>query len=306
MPTLGVLDTTAATLTGEMQARLDTLVIRFVAELPDPPRVRLIIADDFPRAAAKARDRAVEKSNDEPAPETYNVQKPDGAVTVALTVNTAEGVDVVLPTALLQIDDEIVDRTVLHEAQHVRLHQHAGSAFAAHRRVPGFDTPDDLAWEFLWLAENAVDEYRCELSLYNRELADVEPPNGGELGELEAIVANFDAARASYQRRGDLMRLYHTAFQVLQRLGVFLADTAARIVTGPDELVAPWRSEPSVRHAVALLREMPDSGSAVSDEDLTAVAVQFGRQLRQALRVHGRMDYYFVGGRSQRYLKVLR
>ena len=234
------------------------------------------------------------------------MRKPDGALTVALTVNTTDGVDVVLPTGLLDIDDEILDRTVLHEAQHVRLHQHAGSAFAAHRRVPDFDTPDDLPWEFLWLAEIAIDEYRCELSLYKRGLADVEPPSGGELGELEAIVATFDAVRASYQRHRDLMRLYQAAFEVLQRLGVFVAYTAAKIVAGPDEIATLWRAKPPVREAVAILRELPDSGRAVSDEDLTAVAVRFGRQLRQMLRVHGGMDYHFVDGRSQQYLSVLR
>lgn len=144
------------------RALWDSLIPEFTDEAPYPSRVQLVITDRYEEAVGEYSVQSASRLNQAATAADYRSVKPGGAMAVAKTVGLSDGkVAVIVNAGLAKLGREVVRRTLLHEAQHVCLTQNADSAMAVHKRV-AFYLPGDLTWEFVWLAESTIDEFRCE------------------------------------------------------------------------------------------------------------------------------------------------
>jgi hypothetical protein len=283
------------------QAVWDSLTPEFGQEVPNPQRVQLVITDRYEQTAGAYAVQSPTRSNTRATAADYQAAKPDGAMAVAKTIDLPnDEVVVVASTVLTRLGHRSVRRTLLHEAQHVRLHQHGDSAMAVHRKVR-FELPDDLTWEFVWLAESVVDEFRCERAMHDKGLGSSDA--GSVVDDYPGIVALFETVRRNYWRRGDLMAAYHGSFAALDRLGTFLAYGAASVVLNPGTAEA-WMPVSSMPKLLDVVSEVPSPAAMVPDEQLTAVSVEVARMLRETFQEMG-FDYYFLPDTST-YFELLR
>jgi hypothetical protein len=192
-------------LTSAEQANLTSLAPEFTLELPQSGRVELVVTDRFERVAGEYDVRALHRSNEAMTAADYAAARPDGAFAVGKTVELPDGqVAVVVSTDLLG-EHSLARHTMLHEAQHVRLIQHGDGAHAVHRRW-SFTLTDEFTWEFLWIAESAVDEFRCERAMYERAIPDRD--TGSVVSDYIPIRALFDQAWRNLARTDDLLAAY--------------------------------------------------------------------------------------------------
>lgn len=178
--------------------------------------------------------------------------------------------------------------------------QHGDDAFAVHRRL-AFDLPDgEITWEFMWLAENAIDEFRAERGLHERGLAARE--NNVTAGDLAGVYEAFSSARQDLKHSRDLMRAYQEVTFALERLGVYLAYGAAQVVTG-RLTTADWARVPAMGWMIEVLEGLPSAAVIIPDQQLTDVAVRLAKRLRPVLQERGFDLYYTSDGTT--YLDVL-
>jgi hypothetical protein len=283
------------------QAVWDSLIPEFGQEVPDPQHVQLVITDRYEQVAGAYDVQSPTRSNTTATAADYQAVKPDGAMAVAKTIDLPnDEVVVVASTALVRLGPERVRRSLLHEAQHVQLHQHHDSAMTVHRRVR-FELPDDVIWEFVWLAESVVDEFRCERAMHGKGLGSSD--SRSVVDDYPGIIAVFDTVRRNYWRRGDLMAAYHGSFAALDRLGTFLAYGAASVVLNPGTAEA-WRPVPSMAKLLDVVSDIPSPAAVVPDDQLTAVSVKVARMLRGTFQEMG-FDCYFLPDTTL-YFEVLR
>ncbi len=280
------------------QALWDSLIPEFVREVPDPERVQLVITDRFEQIVGEYAVQSPTRSNTTAT--DYRATKPDGALAVAKTIDLPDNEVVVVGAGLIALGHQSVRRVLLHEAQHVRMHQHEDSAMAVHRRVT-FELPGDLQWEFVWLAESVVDEFRCEQAMHERGMGSSDA--GSVVDDYPDIVALFDAVRRNYNRAGDLMAAYHASFRALDRLGTFLAYGVASLVLNPGAAEA-WTPVSPMAKLLEIVSGVPSSTERVPDEHLIAVSVELARTLRATFQEMG-FDLYFLPDTS-RYFELLR
>lgn len=226
-------------LVAQERALWDSLIPEFTKEALYPSRVHLVITDRYEEVAGEYAAQSASRLDQAATAADYRSVKPGGAMAVAKTVDLPDGeVTVIVNAGLAELGREVVRRTLLHEAQHVRLIQNADSAMAVHKRV-AFHLPGDLTWEFVWLAESIIDEFRCERALYEKGLLD--PRMAPAVHEYSKVVALFDEVRDSYDHGLDIITVCHRSFAALERFGTVLSYAAARIVVSPG-VAAPWTS----------------------------------------------------------------
>jgi hypothetical protein len=171
----------------------------------------LVITDRCEQVAGGYAVQSPTRSNTTATAGDYRASKPDGAMAVERTVDLPnDELVVVASTALIRLGPESVRRSLLHEAQHVQLHQHRDSAMAVHRRLK-FELPDDVIWEFLWLAESVVDEFRCGRAMHEKGLGSSGLPLCGrrlpwDRGALRRRAAQLSPSRRSHGRLPQLVR----------------------------------------------------------------------------------------------------
>lgn len=172
----------------------------------------------------------------------------------------------------------------------------AMSRSASHRRV-SFDRPPELIWEFVWLAERAIDEFRCEKALSDRGI----PATTGrsEVEELAGVVAPFVPVQNTYHADGDLMAAYRGAFAVLDRFATFWAYGLAQ-ATGDS--IHAWRELPFGDDS-ADLESLPSAENLVEDETLAQVALDLAITLRAMLNHYG-FDCRFLAD-GTKYFELL-
>jgi hypothetical protein len=281
------------------QAVVDALVPAFAAEAPDPSKVEMIFTDRYEQVVEEFAAQEVHQNRSDPTVR-YSAARPDGALAVAKTFELPAGRIVVVASVGLLAQENQARRAILHEAQHVRLIQHGDSAFAAHRRI-AFEPLADLPWEFLWIGESALDEFRCERAVYERGLAAVDPFTGSVPRDYPAIELAFQQAKRVFQRTGDVMSAYQAAFAALDRLAMYLAYGAAALSVSAPGL--SWDSVPGMVPVLQVLRALPGTNEQVDNDRLVAAAVELGRVLRGLLQKAG-YDYFYTpdGGA---YFKLL-
>jgi hypothetical protein len=281
------------TLAADDRAAWDSLIPAFTEELPHPERVELVITDQYRTVAGEYAVQSPTRANPSMTAADYQAVKADGAMAVAKT-NELPGrsAAVVVSASLARLGHEIASRSLFHEAQHVRLLQDEDGAWGVHRRV-AFTLPDDLSFDFIWLAETAIDEFRCERALHE---AGVSPLNmGSDPADYSGIVASFEPVRYGFRRTADVLAAYQGATSVLDRLGQFLAYGAAYIAVEPTH-AAKWGFIPSMAQLVDIVADLPGAHQKVSDKRLAAHCIELARMLRRTLRDNGFDSYPQLDG----------
>ncbi|TDB79619.1 hypothetical protein [Micromonospora sp. KC721] len=291
----------ARDLPAAQQATWRTLLAEFTAEVPDPEKVEVVITDEYEKVAGEYLVQEADRANDSMTAEQYRADRADGARAAAKTCVLPGGrIVVVAGNGLVPYGIRSARHMLLHEAQHVRLHQQGDPAWAVHRRVP-FTLPDrEITWEYLWLAESAIDEYRCERTVHERGWTD--PANTVDPGDVAGVVATFRAARTAWDVTGDLMGAYHAAFASLDRMAKVLGYGAAGIVTGVISAAA-WAKAPVAGRILDIVEDLPGTGVVVRSEDLIAAAVEVAKRLRRILQEMGFDCFYTADGGT--YFKPL-
>jgi hypothetical protein len=249
-------------------------------------KVRLIITDSFDQVVGEFAVRAKDRLNEDQGAGTYASAKVDGARATAKTIPMDNGqIVVVASDSLLRSGSgrSSARRVLLHEAQHVRLEQQGDAAFAVHRRGH-LDKPDEFAWEFVWLAESFMDEFRCERTLQQRGLHD--PSIGVVPEDYPKIVEHLRVTHEQFWRHRDLSKTYHAMFAAFDRLTGFLAYAAALLVAN-GESSREWEGVAPLRDLVPLSRDVAGSEVRIDLEELLRVALIVAGALRQILNSFG-------------------
>ena len=279
------------------RALWDSLIPEFTHEALYPSRVQLVIADRFEEVAGEYAVQSVWRLNQAETAADYSSVKPGGAMAVAITVGLPYGkIAVIVNAGLAKLGREVVRRTLLHEAQHICLIQNADSAMAVHKRV-AFYLPADLAWEFVWLAESIIDEFRCERALYEKGLLD--PKMVPAVDEYSKVVALFDEVRDSYDHGLDIIAVCHRSFAVLERFGTVLSYAAAGMVVGAA-VAAPWTSLTPAAGLAGTLSHVPGAMSTMRDEKLASISLGLAWLLREVFQDMG-FDYHLLPDGSKRF-----
>lgn len=190
-------------------------------------------------------------------------------------------------------------RTFLHEAQHVRVDQDGGRAWAAHREV-GLQVPDGLTWEFIWLAEAAIDEFRCERELYERGLPSSDPARATDYQPIVDLAAQ---TISDYRLSGDLTATYHAAFALLDRLSTMVAYGSAACVVHPKQLML-WADVPPMAPSAEILGTIPAAGQSTEAAEHVPASIQLARVYRSTFNDLG-FDYRYTAEESA-YFEILR
>lgn len=196
--------------------------------VPDPGCVEVVVTGNM---AASVRRRLPEGVDDDNGQPTHG-----GGISVGKTLRTSEGLVFVFLHAQVfrnDLDAEqtlvnrlLVRRTLVHEAQHVAMHQNG----QVYRMDPGASFRD---LNLVGGAAAVVEEYRAECSV------DAEYRQGEPVWFVQDIIddvrANLDLAVAEYQVHRDVAQL---VFEVTTGMLVAwrgLAYAAARAVVIPEE-----------------------------------------------------------------------
>jgi hypothetical protein len=170
------------------------------ALVSNPNETTLVVTDTFAKIVSELESAVPWRFGPREAGD-YSPDKPDGARAGGQTLQLENGSVVVIDAVAEKLGEGCARRLVHHEAGHVRLRENDEMAWAAHRRWK-FARPSSVRFEFLYMVESMIDEYRCEAALAGQvaAAADMTVAPGG-YGDIEAI---FDRVRAFYRRTGDL------------------------------------------------------------------------------------------------------
>lgn len=249
--------------------------------------VELIVTDRFESVVAQWQRDTPRALGGEGAV-GYRAGKADGTRASAKTVPLAEQCCVVVVGVdAIELGDDMVRWMLVHEAQHVLLHQQEASAYAVQRRLDQqIESP--RPWLFVFAAQNSIDEFRCERAVYGHR-GGREPTYGPD--DAARVIGQLRAARSA--SRTDLDRAYEIVVQVVDRLAVMAAYTAAAVDAGSDD-AGRWAGVPELTTQWEYLRQAPEVGDRVSSLELWASALDLSRSLDLALRGH-RIELIFEG-----------
>lgn len=192
----------------------------------------------------------------------------------------------------------MVRRIMLHEAQHVRLIQNGDAAWALHRRVD-FTRPHELLWEFVWLAESLVDEFRCERALH--EKGEPDPIGGTTPADYIDLRPLFLEVRRAYEQNGDVMQMYIAALQTLDRVPSILGYGAAKVAE--EGSMDDWVMVPEMAELLDVIRDIPGSREKIPVEELSGTILGVSGLLREWLQRQG-FDGYFIADGSKYFTLV--
>ncbi|SCL43320.1 hypothetical protein [Micromonospora aurantiaca (nom. illeg.)] len=283
------------------EAAWRALIAEMAAEVPEPEHVEVVITDEFDKIVAGYLATEVDLAFDPALATQYRADRSDGARAAARTSPQPGGkVVVAASTDLFVLGLQSARHCLLHESQHVRLHQHGDVAHAVHRRVP-FTLPEgEFIWEFLWRAESAIDEFRCERTVHERGWTDPGNVNGPR--DLNGVLDTFQEVRAGYRRTSDQIRAYEEAFASLDRLATVLGYGAAALVAGVTP-PATWAQVPAMGRVLDVLEGLPGTHVVLPREDVLAVATEMAKRLRRIFQELG-FDCYFIGENGDRWFAV--
>jgi hypothetical protein len=276
-------------------------VSKFCREVSGGPRsVLLILTDSYEEVAGGYAVRSPTLSSADAEAGDYKAAKVDGALAVAKTIDQPDGsVVVVVSAGVARSGRELLTRTLMHEAQHVHLHQNGDSADAIHRDSV-FDRPGDLKWEFVWMAESVIDEFRCERSVYEGRLD--KPRSSGMQDEFDGILVIARKIEEEYWKVGNLRSACIASMTALDRMAQFLAYKAAIGVTGGRSVTIPV-SVPYVQELISIVSPLVSSREVIGSTALLASVLDVALFLRETYRDIG-FDYYFMPDGSS-YFQLL-
>lgn len=234
----------------------------FLQQVRRPDLVQLVVTDHYEQAVGGWQQHTPWEFGDEAAA-VYVADKVDGTRAGAKTIVLDERAVVVAAAGALAFGSDVARWMLRHEAQHVRLHQDDSAAWGVHRRS-GQRIVSSRPWEFVWSAQSALDEYRCE-SAVHAQLSPLQPTYNP--ADARGIIRRLREARTIWTERDDLDHAYEVVVQALDRLVVIAAYTAAAVRAGHDTRQR-WAEIPQLEPIWACLWRTPTLDSPISHAEL--------------------------------------
>jgi len=254
------------------------LISDFEQEIANPSRVKFVITNEFDTVVGRYSMRSPLGVSSDATENDYTAMKPGGGMAGARTIEQAgDRIVVIANVYMARLGKDIVRRMLLHEAQHVRLIQGGDTAIAVHRRTGTSQAPEGLDWNFTWIAESLVDEFRCERALHEKGLPSfgmVSPPE-----DYFEVVRTLDEIRSEYESDQDIMAAHRKCIAVLDRISSLLAYAAAAIISGEQD-PSDWASVDSMSLLVPALSEIPSAADRMDDLKILATTIRIVGLLR--------------------------
>lgn len=260
-----------------------TLGEYFLRQVERPDLVQLLVTDRYEHGVQAWQRLTPPEFGDQGSAEVYASAKVDGTRAAAKTVVLSDHRAVVVAAAgTLDLGADVARWMLTHESQHVRMHQADTAAWGVHRRS-GQEIVSPRPWAFVWAAQNAIDEYRCEKAVHARL-----PPRELTYGpdELRVVVQHLREAREIGVVQRDLEQAYQVVTQALDRLAVLAAYSAAAIVTGRDS-DRRWASGAELAAVWSRLWRIPDVDGPSSHPQLWRATLDVSESLDSVLRRAG-------------------
>lgn len=271
------------------------------AWVPHPEAIKFVYTDS-PRAFAEYAALSVAPSSSGAADQAeYQLDRADGAMAVALTVPLESRRAVIVFNVGLLGDVNLARRVARHEVRHILLNRREEAAWGIHRRLQAY--VPRVPFEYVWIAETAIDEYRCELAVEQRDVAsDPSLSNPGfNRTDVAGIEALFLAIRTSFRQSANASAAYHAVVSASERLMVTFAYLAARINARSPDVDALDDIEGLVDLA-HLLKGIPNADEEASATALARCIETVASLAFALLRRHG----FEIQDRPQgKYLEVL-
>lgn len=235
----------------------------FFGQVMLPDLTQLIITDRYEQVVTQWQQDTPWEFGDQ-ASTAYVASKIDGTRAAGKTIVLAGGRAVVVASVgTLNAGVDVTRWMLRHEAQHVRLHQDESAAWGVHRRS-GQEIVSVRPWVFVWSAQSAIDEYRCE-SAVHAQLPPLEPTYGPV--DAKTVLRRFHEARAAWTVQRDLDKAHQIVVGAIDRLVVVAAYSAAAIAAGHDT-EQRWAATPELRPIWTCLRRAPTLENPVTYADL--------------------------------------
>jgi hypothetical protein len=271
---------------------LESILPDFSQEVINRDDVELVVTNKYEQVVGDYEARSPSQATDSSSQQTYSATKVDGALAAAKTVELPRRkAAVIVPVQLLAAGNGVARRIMLHESQHVRLIQNGEAAWAFHRKTK-FARPHELLWEFVWLAESLLDEFRCERALY--EEGESNAIGGSVPGDYADLRPLYLAVRKRFQQDGDVMQMYHGALRVLDRVPSILGYGAAEVAATSSE--NDWVAVPEMMELLDVIREIPSSHEPVAEQKLSETILSVAGLLREWLQREGFDGYITANG----------
>jgi hypothetical protein len=219
------------------------LLLRCLAELAVaavvPERATLVVSGDFVGSVRR-------RLGDHPSAAEFDLARGSGSVGAKTMLQPDGSIHVIVPWYYFSSEYEaeqpaeagaLILRTVVHEAQHVAMHQNA----------QGYERPKEQSWRdanFTSIADSVIDEYRAELGVIASGVQDT--TSWSPLDVLDDLASGLGAAAASYQSHLDVERLIRevgAASAIAWRLMGYIAAAETRgsenVLITPEVLADP-------------------------------------------------------------------
>lgn len=267
----------------EVTATWRGLAEEFLRQVERPELVQLLVTDNFEHAVQVWQRSTPSEFGDQGSADVYFASKVDGTRAAAKTVVLGEGQAVVIAAVgTLSLGVATARWMLTHEAQHVRLHQSETAAWGVHRRS-GQEIVSPRPWVFIWSAQNAIDEYRCE-AVTHSQLPERALAYGPD--EFRVVLRHLDRARMIGVVEGDLEHAYEVVTQAVDRLAVLAAYSGAAIDGGRDTRQR-WGMASAVTPVWSALRRSPSVNEPTRPAALWRETLQVSEALDQVLRRAG-------------------
>lgn len=235
----------------------------------DISRTALIVTDDFP-GVVTALEQQVPWSfgGEDRESVSYDPNKADGAQAAGKTLQLPESAVIVVNSRVADLGPASSRRLIHHEARHARMRHSGDLAWAMHRRHP-FSRPAGFVFQYVYLAQTLMDEYRCEAALaFEVATADsAMTPMPRQWAPVEAI---FTDVRILYERTGDLAAAFAQFLAGLDRIASFAGYAAAAISRGEQQR-KHWAAAEPVLLAADALAPMPTADETMTPSELAAM-----------------------------------
>ncbi|SCG15495.1 hypothetical protein GA0070610_1729 [Micromonospora echinofusca] len=277
----------ARSLPAAQQAAWRTLLAEFAAEIPVPEKVEVVITDEYDKVAGEYAVQEPDRMTQTMTADQYRAERADGARAAAKTRVLAEAGSSWWSTA--QGWRSACRRSGTALCTRLSTCVSSSTATSPMRFIAGSSSscPVVFTWEYVWFAENAIDEFRCERTVHERGWTSQSSLNTAV--DFGFVVDVFERVRAKYRRTGDLMDTYHGAMPALLRMSTVLGYGAAGLATGVIR-PADWVRAPAMGRFLDVLEVLPGTDRVLPGEEVAAATLELAKRLCQLFNEMG-FDY---------------
>ena len=253
------------------------------AEVIPGTRVKILFTDDYERTVHSYAHREAVQMDPDHRPE-YEADRRDGSRAGGKTMYLESGDCVVVFSKFgLLMEPASVRRALLHEMQHVRIAVRGEHTWGCHR-AGHFEKPFDLPWHVIWIAENMLEEFRCERELWKRGALSSSLETRVGDADVRGIASVLSAAASDYRRPEDLLMLMQVTYESLDRAAYLFAHDAAHacVVGTRKSLARRWKGLVGAEQVDTIANELQNlkpSGETCDMVDVRLSVLELGRGL---------------------------